>query len=183
MCRFGVRAHQQAVVISWSQVGVAEVAGRLEHSHDALHVAGQTEAVVSNDQQLHNYRGSRNSGEWAWPAQIGSVSVSVSILLQLRSLRGTALKFSSSFSPTRLGSSHSLMSCIKESPPSDSLKTCLSAADTPAHTRWWSVKEGEEAAVSLWAVFSPGGGSCPDCSSACSTAEETSWATESAGKA
>lgn len=55
-------AHQQAVVPSWSQVGVAEVTGGLEHSHDPLHVAGETETVVRHDQQLHNYRRQKGRG-------------------------------------------------------------------------------------------------------------------------
>ena len=49
-------AYQQAVVLSGSQVGVAEVTGGLQHSDNPLHVTGETETVVSNDQQLHDCR-------------------------------------------------------------------------------------------------------------------------------
>lgn len=50
-----VATHQQAEVLSWGEVGVADVTGGLEDSDDALHVAGEAEAVVGNDQQLHDY--------------------------------------------------------------------------------------------------------------------------------
>lgn len=48
--------YQQTVVLSWGEVGVAEVTGSLEHPDDPLHVTGETETVVGHDQQLHNYR-------------------------------------------------------------------------------------------------------------------------------
>lgn len=47
--------HQQAEVLSRGEVGVADVTGGLQDSDDALHVAGEAEAVVGNDQQLHDY--------------------------------------------------------------------------------------------------------------------------------
>ncbi len=49
-------AYQQVVVLSRGQVGVAQVTGGLQHSDYALHVTGETEAVVSDNQQLDNYR-------------------------------------------------------------------------------------------------------------------------------
>lgn len=55
-CRTVLKAYQQAVVLSWSQVGMAEVTGSLEHSHNALHVTGETETVMSHNQELYNYR-------------------------------------------------------------------------------------------------------------------------------
>lgn len=47
--------YQQAVVFAVGQVCVAEVAGSLQHPHYALHVTGQTEAVMGQDQHLHRY--------------------------------------------------------------------------------------------------------------------------------
>lgn len=46
-------------MLSWSEIGVAEVTGGLEHSDNPLHVTGETETVVSHDQQLYNYRSGR----------------------------------------------------------------------------------------------------------------------------
>ena len=47
-------------MLSGGEVGVAEVAGDLQHSDDPLHVTGEAEAVVSHDQQLHNCRERKN---------------------------------------------------------------------------------------------------------------------------
>lgn len=44
-------------MLSWGQVGVAEVPGRLQNPDDPLHVAGETEAAVGHDQQLHDWNG------------------------------------------------------------------------------------------------------------------------------
>lgn len=55
-------AYQKAEVLSWGQVGVAEVAGGLQHSDDPLDVTGETETVVSHDQQLHDCRRGRRGG-------------------------------------------------------------------------------------------------------------------------
>lgn len=41
-------------MLSWGEVGVADVTGGLQDSDDALHVAGEAEAVVGNDEQLHD---------------------------------------------------------------------------------------------------------------------------------
>lgn len=54
VCSRTLRAHQQAVVLSWSQVGVAEMTSSLENSNNSLHVASETETAVSHNQQLHN---------------------------------------------------------------------------------------------------------------------------------
>lgn len=43
-------------MLSWGEVGVAEVTGSLQHPDDSLHVTGETETVVGNDQQLNNCR-------------------------------------------------------------------------------------------------------------------------------
>lgn len=48
--------YQQDVVMPRSQVGVANVAGDLQDSDDALHVAGEAKAVVGNNQNLHDWR-------------------------------------------------------------------------------------------------------------------------------
>lgn len=51
-----VLSYQQAVVLPRGQVGVANVASDLQDADDALHVAGEAEAVVGDDQELHDWR-------------------------------------------------------------------------------------------------------------------------------
>lgn len=49
-------SYQEAVVLPRGQMGVANVAGDLQDSDDALHVAGEAEAVVGDDQKLHDWK-------------------------------------------------------------------------------------------------------------------------------
>lgn len=57
MCFWGVGGfYQQTELLSWGEVGVAEVTRGLEHPDDPLHVTGETETVVGHDQQFHNCR-------------------------------------------------------------------------------------------------------------------------------
>lgn len=51
-----VWSYQEAVELPRGQMGVANVAGDLQDSDDALHVAGEAEAVVGDDQELHDWR-------------------------------------------------------------------------------------------------------------------------------
>lgn len=48
--------HQQPISLPMGQMCVAEMSGCLQDLDDALHVTGETEAVMCQDKQLHSYR-------------------------------------------------------------------------------------------------------------------------------